>query len=134
MTERTAPLTRDELQHLIDLTEEDAEYDGDDLIHALPRVRALALNAMHAAQQRYEPAKEIFLVICKDRHVDLMVTAHTTRESAEAAIEAFKAGYGTDYQWIERDYGRASGWLRYVDGGDDGPRAYIERSTLHGGA
>lgn len=78
------------------------------------------------------PGDEIFLVICKDRHVDLMVTAHTTRESADAAIETFKANYGADYRWAERDYGRASGWLRYVDGGGDGPCAYIERSTLRG--
>jgi hypothetical protein len=76
------------------------------------------------------PGDEIFLVICKDRHVDLMVSAHTTLESANAAIETFKADYSKDYEWTERDYGRSAGWLRYVDGGEDGPKAYIERSKL----
>jgi len=81
------------------------------------------------------PGDEIFLVICKDRHVDLVVTAHTTRESADAEIAAFMRAYPSiqPCEWFERDYGRSQGWLRYVDAGDNAPRAYIERSTLRGG-
>jgi hypothetical protein len=80
---------------------------------------------------------EIFLVICKDRHVDVMVSVHATRQSADGAIEAFMASYGEridpPYQWAERGYGRAQGWLRYVGAdNDEGPCAYIERGTLQG--
>lgn len=81
---------------------------------------------------------EIFLVICKDRHMDVRVSVHTTRQSADAAIEAFKTSYDDykidpPYQWTEREYGRAQGWLRYVKtDSDEGPCAYIERATLQG--
>ena len=81
---------------------------------------------------------EIFLVICKDRHGDLMVSVHATRQSADDAITALMASYADykidpPYQWTERAYGRARGWLRYVDTNRaDGPRAYIERTTLQG--
>ena len=80
------------------------------------------------------PGDEIFLVICEDRHVDLMITAHTTLESANAEIDAFMRAYHSiqPCEWFERNYGRAQGWLRYVDAGDDAPRAYIEKSTLRG--
>lgn len=79
---------------------------------------------------------EIYLVICNDRHVDVAVSVHTTRQSADAAIEAFKASYRSrksPYEWVERDYGRARGWLHYVEtDSEDGPSAYIQRAKLQG--
>lgn len=34
---------------------------------------------------------KIFIVICHDRHTDLMISAHRTRDGADSRIEEFKA-------------------------------------------
>lgn len=79
----------------------------------------------------------IFIVVCKDRHVDDVITVHVTRESADSEIERFKSEYERDgLEWHERDYGRKLGWVRYVDVDDtgDGPSARIQVSELRGSA
>lgn len=78
-----------------------------------------------------EFARQILIVVCRDRHVDNVITAHRTRAGADAAIEAFKLAYEDDkLTWVERDYGRPK-WVRYVNTDhDDGPSAYIESGEL----
>ncbi len=76
---------------------------------------------------------EVFVVVCHDRHTDDEITVHLSLESANAAVSAFKAAYGSDIQqWYERDYG-APKWVRYVDCHEEGPSARIERTTIQGG-
>lgn len=70
---------------------------------------------------------KVFVVICHDRHTDDSITVHTTREGADTKIEEFRSLYSyVDYQWTERNYGRSSGWVRYVDTHDGGPNARIQ--------
>lgn len=74
---------------------------------------------------------EVFIVICEDRHFDAGISVHQTRAGADAKVEEFKEVYANrNYQWVERTYGRESGWLRYVDTIDDGPKARIEIGRL----
>jgi hypothetical protein len=74
---------------------------------------------------------KVYVVICHDRHVNDMITVHSTREGADRQVEEFKALYADyGYVWTERDYGRSVGWVRYVDSHDDGPKARIEETEL----
>lgn len=77
--------------------------------------------------------KELFVVICMDRHTDDVITVHATRASADAEIDRFKAEYERDgVTWHEQDYGRDQGWVRYVDSHDEGPKARIELTEIRG--
>lgn len=74
--------------------------------------------------------QQVFLVVLYDRHSDTGISVHLTREGADDAIAEFQALYADrNYTWHERNYG-APQWVRYVDAGDDGPRAYIELSEV----
>ena len=76
----------------------------------------------------------LFVVAREDRHVDLEITVHSTRELADAAIEEFKSRYTADddrYTWREV---KVRGWLRCVECFEDGPSARIEAKTLDGAA
>lgn len=75
---------------------------------------------------------KVFVSICRDRHCDDGITVHETREGADRQIEEFKAIYvDSDYSWTEENYGRSSGWVRYVSsGGGDGPNARIQEMDL----
>ena len=75
---------------------------------------------------------ELFIAVCHDRHTDDVITVHSTRESADAAVAAFIAKYGDAYgEWTEETYACRPPWVRSVaSDDDDGPRARIERSVL----
>lgn len=75
---------------------------------------------------------KLYIVFCHDRHVDPDITVYETREGADAAIENFKKSYaGQELEWTEENYGRDSGWVRYVaSGGGDGPNARIQETEL----
>lgn len=75
--------------------------------------------------------RPIFILICRDRRTDLGVSVHTTREGANAALEAFKAIYDNldPSDWKEESWGQPK-WCRYVHAHDDGPSAYIEISEM----
>lgn len=72
---------------------------------------------------------KVFVVICHDRHVDDDITVHSTRESADRRLKEFQDIY-EGYEWRNRNYGRAHGWLRYVESHDDGPNARIQEMEL----
>jgi hypothetical protein len=76
--------------------------------------------------------QQIFILVLRDRHSDLGLSVHLTREGADAALERFKAIYddidpGT---WKEETWGQPR-WCRYVHAHDEGPRAYIEIGEVH---
>lgn len=106
-------------------------------------VDTLRTDAQRTARERFrevrvnddETTSEVFVVVWHDRHTDDAITVHTTREGADARIESIMKSYddectnrGRDaHDWRERDYGRDSGWVRYVEGDhDDGPHGRIE--------
>lgn len=74
----------------------------------------------------------VFVVYCHDRHVDPGISVHQTRAGADRHIEEFMASYSDDgYTWTEENFGRASGWVRYVDSRiGDGPNARIQEVEL----
>ncbi len=73
---------------------------------------------------------KVFVVVCHDRNCDDgIITAHSTREGADREVDDFKSIY-TGHEWTERDYGKSSGWVRYVDSYDDGPNARIQEMVL----
>lgn len=69
----------------------------------------------------------IFIVVMRDRHTDLGLSVHRTREGADATIEEFKAIYDDlkPSDWKEETWGQPR-WCRYVRAHDEGPSAYIE--------
>lgn len=72
---------------------------------------------------------QLFLVIRYDRHTDDEITAHATREGADAAVDEFKSRYAEcGYTWSERPVRK---WLRLAEtDSDDGPRVHVEASEL----
>lgn len=75
--------------------------------------------------------KQIYILVCRDRHSDIGLSVHATREGADAVLEEFKAIYDNIKadDWKEATYGQPR-WCRYVHTYDDGPRAYIEIGEL----
>lgn len=71
----------------------------------------------------------VFILVCRDRHTDLGLSVHLTREGADTALEEFKAIYSNidPGDWKEEPWGQPK-WCRYVHAYDDGPSAYIEIS------
>ena len=70
--------------------------------------------------------RQIFILVCHDRRVDLGLSVHLTREGADSALERFK-GYYDDIDpsaWREENWG-APRWCRYVHAHAEGPTAYI---------
>lgn len=87
-------------------------------------------QATEAREAAPSPGRQAFLVICKDRHVDLGLSIHLTRAGADAAVAAFQAHYGDDHAWVEESWG-APKWVRYVRSAEgDGPSAYVEISQI----
>ena len=74
-----------------------------------------------------EPGQQMFIVVCRDRHVDLGLSIHLTRAGADAAVAEFQSSYDDDHVWTEKTLGEPK-WVRYVSSafGGDGPSAYIE--------
>jgi hypothetical protein len=74
---------------------------------------------------------KLYIVYLYDRHSDPQISVHATRDGADAAIEEFKNSYTeAGLEWVEQNYGRTAGWVRYVDCGDDGPNARIQEAEL----
>lgn len=71
--------------------------------------------------------QKIYVLVCRDRHTDLGISVHATRQGADVALEEFKAIYDNikPDQWKEETYGQPR-WCRYVRAYDEGPSAYIE--------
>lgn len=71
--------------------------------------------------------KQIFILVTRDKHSDLGLSVHATREGADAALERFKTIYDdlAPGDWKEEPWGRPR-WCRYVRAHDEGPTAYIE--------
>ena len=75
--------------------------------------------------------QQIYILVCRDRHSDIGLTVHATREGANVALEEFKSIYANirPDEWKEETYGRPR-WCRYVHAYDEGPSAYIEISEI----
>lgn len=75
--------------------------------------------------------QQIYILVCRDRHSDIGLSVHVTREGADAALEAFKAIYDNfkPGDWKEEPWGQPR-WCRYVRVHDEGPNAYIEISKV----
>lgn len=71
--------------------------------------------------------QQIYILVLRDRHSDVGVSVHATRQGADAALEQFKAIYDNigAGDWKEEAWGQPR-WCRYVHAHDDGPKAYIE--------
>lgn len=73
-------------------------------------------------------SRTLYIVIREDRHTDDEITAHETREGADAAVEKFKARYDGE-RW-KKEHWRDPKVLCYFDAGDDGPKVRIEIAEL----
>jgi hypothetical protein len=75
--------------------------------------------------------QQIYILVCRDRHSDLGLSVHATREGADAALEEFKAIFDNidASSWKEETWGQPR-WCRYVRVHDEGPSAYIEISKV----
>ncbi len=73
-------------------------------------------------------SQEIFIVVWDDRHIDDVISVHTTLEGANARLEEHMADYDDD-AWEEPEV--TEPWVRYVATGlDDDPSGWIERGVL----
>lgn len=73
---------------------------------------------------------KIFIVVLNDRHIDPVISVHSSWEGALTRVEEHKAEYddGMDYQWSEQP---VADWLLALrTDSDDGPKIHVEAGEL----
>lgn len=85
----------------------------------------------------------LFVLVCRDRQVDDIITVHTTRASADESLDAFLDTYDGKYNFAEDPHStidsvvaknQINKWVRHVldAHADDGPSATIFETKLRG--